>query len=74
MAVIVQGETYQEERGYMVAHGKDNVEMSRAYYNKLKTMSDFLQCLMDCGVNDWECYGNAVDSMDKLYNNEEWSV
>lgn len=47
------------------------VTISQKAYKELIDDQDFLQCLIDAGVDNWEGYDEAVDAYNSLGGDEE---
>ena len=49
---------------------EDTVTISRARYESLVRDSDFLACLEDCGVDNWDGYGYAREALAEMEEGE----
>ena len=42
---------------------EENINISKRKYDELKEKADLLECLLACGVDNWEGYEDAWERM-----------
>lgn len=52
----------------------EKISIDKVYYDTLKRASALLQCLQECGVDNWEGYSEAQKLFSELYPDEEETV
>lgn len=49
----------------------EKISIDKKYYDTLKRAMALLQCLQECGVDNWEGYSEAQQLFAEMYPDEE---